>query len=334
MRNPFAASLPRLTPCHKCERRESFIARWREQRRLWRGVSLRAIKRAMPETFAFVSQGLTLNVCAWGPPDAPALILLHGVRDHARSWDRVAAAFSDRYRVLAPDLRGHGDSEWAKGGFYPTEGYVFDLAELVETLRLETFAMIGHSLGGNVGLRYAALYPEKVLGIVAIEGLGLSPQRLAEHRAVAVEDRLRKWIDGQREIAGKPPRRYASLAEATARLQSAHPRLDPGFAAHLARHGVRADADGAVSFKFDPALRAFPPVEMAAEEVWRLWSLVSAPALLVYGAQSWASNPLSDGRARHFRNAEVLTLEDAGHWAHHDRFDAFVAAAKRFFAGD
>jgi pimeloyl-ACP methyl ester carboxylesterase len=284
----------------------------------------------MPQTFSYVSQGLSLNVCAWGPPAAPPLILLHGVRDHARSWDRVAAAFSDRYRVLAPDLRGHGDSEWAKGGFYPTEGYVFDLAELVETLRLETFALIGHSLGGNVGLRYAALYPDKVRRIVAIEGLSHSPKLLAEQRAVPVETRLRDWIARQREIAGKPPRRYASLAEATARLASAHPRLDAEFAAHLARHGVRDWPDGSVSFKFDPALRAFPPVEMAAEDVWRLWTRVTAPALLVYGAQSWASNPVADGRAQHFRAAKVLSLEGAGHWAHHDQFEAFVAAAKSF----
>jgi pimeloyl-ACP methyl ester carboxylesterase len=283
-----------------------------------------------PETFAFSSQGLRLNVCAWGRPDAPPLILLHGVRDHARSWDRIAAAFAGRYRVLAPDLRGHGDSEWAKGGFYPTEAYVFDLAELVETLQIQTFAFIGHSLGGNIGLRYAALFPERVSRIVAIEGLSHSPKLLAERRAVPVETRLRDWIAKQREIAGKPPRRYASLGDATARLAREHPRLDPDFAAHLTRHGVAAHPDGSVSFKFDPALRAFPPVEMAAEDVWRLWSLVSAPALLVYGAQSWASNPVADGRARHFRDAEVVTLENAGHWAHHDRREAFVAEAERF----
>ncbi len=154
-----------------------------------------------PETFAFVSQGLRLNVCAWGRAAAPPLVLLHGVRDHARSWDRIAEAFAGRYRVLAPDLRGHGDSEWAKGGFYLSEGYVFDLAELVETLRLETFSLIGHSLGGNVGLRYAALFPEKVRGIVAIEGLSHSPKLLAEQRAIPVETRLRDWIARQREIA-------------------------------------------------------------------------------------------------------------------------------------
>jgi pimeloyl-ACP methyl ester carboxylesterase len=278
--------------------------------------------------FSYVSMGLSLNVCAWGDPGAPPLILLHGVRDHARSWDRVAEAFAGSYRVLAPDLRGHGDSEWAKGGFYPSEGYVFDLAELIETLGLKRFDVIGHSLGGNVGLRYAALFPDKVRRLVAIEGLSHSPKLVAK----PVETRLSDWIARQREIAGRPPRRYASLQEATARLAAEHPRLDPEFAAHLARHGVRDNADGSVSFKFDPALRVFPPVELPAEEAWRLWSLVACPALLVYGAQSWASNPVEDGRARHFRDARVATLEGAGHWAHHDQREAFIAEARRFLA--
>ncbi len=77
-------------------------------------------------------------------------------------------------------------------------------------------------------------------------------------------------------------------------------------------------------------MRVFPPVEMAAEDVWRLWSLVECPALLVYGAQSWASNPVADGRAQHFRNARVVTLENAGHWAHHDQREAFLSETKRF----
>ncbi len=286
----------------------------------------------MPDlrTFAFLSQGLKLNVCEWGDPDAPPLLLLHGVRDHARSWDPIAAALAARYRVLAPDLRGHGDSEWATGGFYPSEGYVLDLANLVETQRLGPLVVIGHSLGGNVGLRYAGLFPAQVSRIVAIEGLSHSPKLVAEQRAVPVEQRLRDWIAKQREIAAKPPRRYASLAEATARLAEQHPRLDAGFAAHLARHGVRTAGDGSVVFKFDPALRAFPPIETPAEDVWRLWSLVACPTLLIYGAQSWASNPTIDGRARHFRQAQVMTLENAGHWAHHDRREAFLAETERF----
>jgi pimeloyl-ACP methyl ester carboxylesterase len=283
-----------------------------------------------PRVFTYSSQGLRLNVCEWGAPAAPPLVLLHGLRDHARSWDLIASALAERYRVLAPDLRGHGDSEHARGGFYPTEGYVFDLAELVEQQRLAPFDFIGHSLGGNIGLRYAGLYPDRVSRLVAIEGLSHSPALVAKERAKPIEQRLRDWIERQRDIASKPPRRYASLEEATARVAAQHPRFAPNWVAHLTRHGVRTQADGTVSFKFDPALRAFPPVELAPEDGWRLWSLVECPTLLIYGAQSWASNPVVDGRAAHFRDAEVVTLEGAGHWAHHDQRELFLAAVGRF----
>jgi len=283
-----------------------------------------------PRSFAIGSRGLRLNVCEWGARDAPPLVLLHGLRDHARSWDLIASALARRYRVLAPDLRGHGDSEHARGGFYPTEGYVFDLAELVEQERLAPFVFIGHSLGGNIGLRYAGLYPDRLSRIVAIEGLAHSPKLVANERAKPIEQRLRDWIERQRDIASKPPRRYASLDEATARVAAQHPRFESGLAAQLTRYGVRAHADGTVSFKFDPAFRAFPPVELAPEDGWRLWSLIECPTLLVYGAQSWASNPVVDGRAAHFRSAEVVMLEGAGHWAHHDQREAFLAAVERF----
>jgi pimeloyl-ACP methyl ester carboxylesterase len=279
-----------------------------------------------PRRISFVSQGLRLNVWAWGDETAPPLVLLHGVRDHARSWDRIAAAFADRRHVIALDLRGHGDSAWS--GFYPTEGYLLDLVQMVETFGLAPFDLIGHSLGGNIGLRYAGLFPEHVRRIVAIEGLSHAPSLVKKQRETPIETRLRDWIARVGET--KPPRRYASLEEATARLAAEHPRLDADYAAHLTAHGVRANGDGTVSFKFDPALRAFPPVELAEEDALRLWSLVEAPALLIYGAQSWASNPVKDGRARHFRSAEIVTLEDAGHWAHHDRREAFVELAERF----
>ena len=280
-----------------------------------------------PRRLAFVSQGLALNAWEWGGSGAP-LLLVHGVRDHARAWDAIAAAFPNR-RVIAPDLRGHGDSAWS--GFYPTEGYLLDLAALVDAFALAPFDLIGHSLGGNIALRYAALYPAQLRRVVAIEGLSHSPSLMAKQQPI--EARLRDWIAAQRGL--KPPRRYASLEEATARLAAEHPRLDAAFAAHLTAHGVRGNDDGTVSFKSDPALRHFPPVEMTAEEAARLWSLVEAPALLIYGAQSWASNPLEDGRAQHFRDAQVVTLTEAGHWAHHDRREAFLDLAARFLgAGD
>jgi pimeloyl-ACP methyl ester carboxylesterase len=71
---------------------------------------------------------------------------------------------------------------------------------------------------------------------------------------------------------------------------------------------------------------------MALADVEGLWARITCPTLLVYGKESWASNPTEDGRTRHFRDAEVVTLEGAGHWVHHDKLAEFMARVGRFLA--
>ena len=71
-----------------------------------------------PEDRFVQSHGLRLHYVDWGNTDAPLLVLVHGGRDHARSWDAIARALQPQFHVMAPDLRGHGDSEWASGSSY------------------------------------------------------------------------------------------------------------------------------------------------------------------------------------------------------------------------
>ncbi len=71
-----------------------------------------------PTSRHYFSQRMRLHYVDWGNPEAPPLILLHGGRDHCRNWDWVAADLRRDYHVIAPDLRGHGDSAWAASGSY------------------------------------------------------------------------------------------------------------------------------------------------------------------------------------------------------------------------
>ena len=87
-----------------------------------------------PVQHRFESQRLRLAYWEWGSAEAPPLVLLHGKRDHARSLDRLAAAFCGDYRVIAPDLRGHGDSDWAVGGYYGMSEHIADLLALIEVI--------------------------------------------------------------------------------------------------------------------------------------------------------------------------------------------------------
>ncbi len=287
---------------------------------------------AGPTSHIFFSQRLRLHYVDWGNPDAPPLILLHGGRDHCRNWDWVANHLKDEWHVIAPDLRGHGDSEWAKTGNYSMAGYIYDLAQLINQQKLAPVTIIAHSLGGNITLSYAGIYPETVHKLVAIEGLGFSPQRIAEHAKRSIEARMRTWIGEQRGLAGRLPRRYTTIEDAFKRMQDENKHLSAAQARHLTQHGSNQNEDGTYSWKFDNYVRAFPPHGISAEETQRLWARIACPTLLVRGSESWASDPAEDGRSAHFRNARLATIDGAGPWSHHDRLDEFLRLIREFLA--
>ncbi len=283
-----------------------------------------------PTSRSYFSQRLRLHYVDWGNPDAPPLLLLHGGRDHCRNWDWVAQALRDDWHVIAPDLRGHGDSAWSQAGNYTMAAYIYDLAQLVHQQGLAPVTIVAHSLGGNITLRYAGLYPDHVRKLVAIEGLGPSPRRLQEQAQRDIVERMHAWVDEQRGLSARLPRRYPTIEAALARMQEENRRLSPEQARHLTQHGVNQNEDGTYSWKFDNYVRVWQPYDMSNAEIELLWSRITCPTLLVYGDESWASNPAKDGRIEHFRNAEVISVEGAGHWVHHDRLDVFLAALRRF----
>jgi pimeloyl-ACP methyl ester carboxylesterase len=287
---------------------------------------------AGPTSRVYFSQRLRLHYVDWGNGGAPPLILLHGGQDHCRNWDWVAQRLRPAWHIIAPDLRGHGDSQWSATGSYTMAGYIYDLAQLIDQQRLAPVTIVAHSLGGNIALRYAGIYPEKVRALVSIEGLGPSPKALAERARQTIVERMRRWIDLQHNLAGRLPRRYASIEDAFQRMQQANKHLSPEQARHLTQHGVNQNEDGTFSWKFDNYVRVWSPYDMQVEEVQQLWSRIACPTLLVYGKESWASNPQEDGRARHFQNARVVSFEGAGHWVHHDQLDAFIETVSEFLA--
>lgn len=283
-----------------------------------------------PSSHFYVSQRLRLHYVDWGNEDAPTLVLIHGGRDHARSWDWVARVLRKEWHVVAPDLRGHGDSAHAVGGSYTIPDFVLDIAQLVDALGSEKVAIVAHSLGGAVALHYAGTFPERVAQLVAIEGLGPPPEILARMRDVPVWERVRNWVDTTRKLAGRTPRRYPSIADAAARMQAENAFLSPEQARHLTVHGVARNEDGSFSWKFDNYVRAFGPYRFQQDETQALWERIDCPVLLVRGAESWASDPEQDGRIEPFRSARAVTVENAEHWVHHDQLEEFVRLVREF----
>ncbi|MDE0732410.1 MAG: alpha/beta hydrolase [Gammaproteobacteria bacterium] len=288
---------------------------------------------AGPTSHNYFSQRLRLNYVDWGNPEAPPMILIHGGRDHCRNWDWVAEHFRDEYHIFAPDLRGHGDSEWMVGGSYNQLDYVYDIAQLLHQKGMAPVTVIGHSLGGSIALMYTALYPNNVQKLVAIEGLGPSPTMIKKQAKKPKGERIRSWMDDLRKSSGRLARRYTTLEDAFQRMQNENPHLSEAQARHLTIHGSNQNEDGTFSWKFDNYVRFFEFSGRPAEEVRALWGDITCPTLLVRGVESWASDPVADGRSKYFNcPLEVEAFEKAGHWVHHDQLEGFIKRVRIFLA--
>lgn len=276
---------------------------------------------------------LRLHLRLWGDPSKPLVLLQHGGKDHGRSWDWTVAALIDHFCVAVPDLRGHGDSDWPTGGGYETHDFVTDMAAIVEHLVRQghepPFPVIGHSLGGNVALHYAAARPHRVKSLVVIEGLGFSQKSYDDLMAKPAAQRLAEAVERRLKVMERAPRRFSAPEDGVRRLAALHAQLSPEQAEHLARHALRPYEDG-WGWKHDPLLGFMPVRPVPPDEYGRIHGDIEAPVLLLYGRDSWASSPRDDGRLDAFRRAELVEIADAGHWLHHDQFGAFMLEVKRF----
>ncbi len=299
---------------------------------------------AQPTQHFFESQRLRLAYWSWGavadPGDEsqPPLVLVHGGRDHARSWDGVAQAFATDYHVAGYDLRGHGDSQWATGSHYSVSDHLLDLIAFIDVLGGRA-SVIGHSFGGLLVTLAAGLFPERFDRVVAIEGTGARIYR----RRTATPQALREWVERTRGYERRIPRVYHSIEAAAKRMREVNPRLSNELALYLARHATRPtmrepgrgaaetylDNDGYV-WKFDNWVDARPPVELRPEEAQAIWADVLCPVLLLIGAESHQRGQQDPRDADYFADGRALVLDNAGHWVHHDRLPLVIDLVRTF----
>jgi len=283
-----------------------------------------------PTSHIYFSQRLRLHYVDWGNEDAPTLLMVHGGRDHCRNWDWVADELRRDYHIIAPDLRGHGDSQWLLGGSYTIIDYVYDIAQLLHQTQSTPTTIMGHSLGGSISLLYSGIYPENVTKLISIEGMGPPPGMFDRYGKTDPHARLEAWVGNLRQLSGRMPKRYPSMEDAFQRMQTENPHLSESQAKHLTIHGSNQNEDGSYSWKFDNYVRAFAPIGLSPEETWKIYARIDCPTLLIHGAESWASNPQDDGRAKAFNNSLVAGIEGAGHWVHHDQLEQFLHVAREF----
>lgn len=283
-----------------------------------------------------LATGLTYAVRRWGATVSPAppIVLVHGFLDLAATWNvvapRLASALPDR-TIIAPDLRGHGDSDRVGvGGYYHFFDYVADLDALLDALALPVVDLVGHSMGGMVCGYYAGTRPERVRRLALLEGMGPpEPPRDGD----ALPTRTRAWLDGWRRARTSPDKALASLDDAMARLRKHDPLLTDEAARAYAMVATRTMADGTLAWKHDPLHLTLGPVPFRRDHAEPFWRAITAPVLLVDGARSTVRLTDDDAATRRacLRDVTRQVLADAGHMMMRHQPTALADALAGFF---
>lgn len=275
-------------------------------------------------------RGRRLHCREWGEAAAPRLFMLHGWGDASASFQFVVDALARGWHVVAPDWRGFGRSA-GNGGAYWFPDYLADLDGLLEHYSPDVPArLVGHSMGGNLATLYAGIRPERVAGIVNLEGFGLAPVE-----SDLAPQRYAKWLDQVRDDGAKY-RVYADAAAFAARLRHDNPRLTPERAAFLAAQ-LTEPADDGVRMAMDPCHRWVNPVLYRIDEARACWRQVRAPTLWLRGDDSAYLREYirdeDDYRARLacFADARSVELVGCGHNLHHDRPEEVARLIEEFF---
>lgn len=264
-----------------------------------------------------------LAVWCWGRPAAPAIVLVHGWADSGASFAAVAHSLAADFRVIAPDLRGYGDSGWVGNGYWFPD-YLRDLEAVLDAdLVAGPVTLVGHSMGGNVCGLYAGVRPARVASLALFEGFGMPASRPMD-----APKRYASWLDQQAAPAGF--RDFVDEDALLAHLRKLAPRATPAVLAEVARCWARPVAGGGWRLKMDPRHKHYNPVLYRRDEAAACWAATTAPVLLVAGAESdfrarfRGLDPLAEA-AGHYRDVRIETIAAAGHMMHWEQPAACAA---------
>jgi len=278
------------------------------------------------------AQGLQIHYLEWGHSDGEPLILVHGYLDLADSWRAFVAALETgqpNLRVIAPDCRGHGDSGWiGAGGYYHFPDYVFDLDCVVRAHSLDSFTLIGHSMGGTISLLYAGTFPERVKKLVLIEGIGPIGMTFSDAPL-----KMEKWITELHERGRPHFREYTSLAAGASQLRQTNPRLSENTALEIARTAMKQNDRGKWIWKFDPLHRTTAPQPFYTAQALEFLRRLQCPVLLIDGEQSRQTRR-TDKQERYeaIANHQCVTINGAGHMVHQDNPDQLADVVRDFIS--
>jgi pimeloyl-ACP methyl ester carboxylesterase len=267
-----------------------------------------------------VLRHLRLHFLEWGAPDAPPIVLLHGGHQSAHSWDLVSLHLARRYRVLALDQRGHGDSEWVRDVAYSNNEMALDAAAFIAALGLDRVILVGHSMGGRNAMLLTRRDAARLRALVVVD---VGPE---------VSDR------GRQVIAGfvRDNEEFDDLEHFVRNVQTYDPYRSREHIERTVKYNMLQRADGKFVSKCDATprrlglVRGSGPLENITLEDAAAFRL---PVLVVRGANS---RILAADAAERFRDAlpqgALVTVPDCGHNVHGQNTRGFIDALTGFLA--
>ena len=264
--------------------------------------------------------GLRLHYFEWKGRGTRSLVLMHGLRDYAYYWQDCANRLLDDFHIFAPDQRGHGESEFAPGG-YLVWALASDLAGFVDAMGLQRFDLVGLSLGSRVSMAYAR---ENSLRLKRLVLADMGPQ-MARVGAVGLKDDMTSKAD-------KPPSAF-TLEDAHAFYRKQWPSLDDASIDRLIQNSLIAGEGQMYSNRYDRRL-ADITTKAAIPEIAFLWeslTRVRCPALVCRGEHSpILDDEIAERMVRSLPDGRLYVFRDTGHSLPRLRPEMFAEMTRRF----
>ncbi|XP_059902215.1 serine hydrolase-like protein [Gadus macrocephalus] len=217
----------------------------------------------------------------WGPDHGRPVVCLHGWADNCGTFDTLIPLLPQDYKYVAFDLPGHGQSSHRPPGVpYYFQSYVADLYRLVKALQWEKFSIIGHSMGGNIGGMFSALYPEMVDALVLLDSYGFLSTDVKEMPEV-----MRQGMEELLKYENREERVYTK-DQAFQRLQAGNPTLSEQSASILLERGTR-QVEGGLVFSRDFRINLKNIMRFSTEQCLELQSRITTRVLVLLAEEGF-----------------------------------------------
>ncbi|CDT04767.1 putative VALACYCLOVIR HYDROLASE [Vibrio coralliirubri] len=244
---------------------------------------------------------------------ATTVVFIHGWLDNSSSFNQVMqqvakfAPNAPNAHLVAIDLFGHGFSSHKSGSYYPFHDYIDDLHQLVTKLSPNRLVLVGHSLGALIASCYSAAFPEKVSGLIQIEGHG--PLSEAPHETVS---RLRDGVLSRLRQRRKPSRPLASLEDAI-KLRAHANQINAELIAPIVERGI-VEYENSWQWRCDPNLKCDSLYRMSQAHAEAIMAAIECPQLIILGNDGFRH--LQHNRYKSVHSPLHIETVPGGHHCH------------------